>query len=49
MDGTRVCFWMDPRCGSSVVKHSSTNLYELAVNKNEIVAKIWDQIVGSGS
>lgn len=42
-DVTRVRFWTDPWCGTSTLKFSFIALYELAVNKNEIVADVWDR------
>ena len=46
---TRIRFWTDPWCGSSILNLTFPNLFEVAVNKHETVAQVWDKEVENGS
>ena len=48
-NGTRVRLWLDYWCGNAPLRNSFSILFDLAVNKLEIVADVWDQIVRNGS
>ena len=39
---------MDPWCGTSTLRNSFTDLFDIAVNKLEAVAEVWDHGVGNG-
>ena len=40
---------MDSWCGTTPLRHSFPILFDLAVNKLETVADVWDQTVGNDS
>ena len=48
-NGTRMRFWLDRWCGTAPLRHSFPILFDLAVNKFETVADVWDQTVGNGN
>lgn len=47
--GMGLRFWIDHWSDSSALYHSSPTIFELATNKQEILAKVWDQVNGQGS
>ena len=40
---------MDHWCGSSSLNLSFPTLFDIAVNKLDIMADVWDQTIGNGS
>ena len=47
-DGSRVRFWTNHWCSSTTLSISFPSLFGIVANKNETVAEVWDQSVGSG-
>ena len=43
----RIRFWLDLWCGTAPLRHSFPIIFDLAVNKFETVADVWDQTVGN--
>ena len=48
-NSARVRFWLDLWCGSTTLSMSFSDHFEMAVNKNETVAEVWDHSVGNRS
>lgn len=48
-NGRRIRFWTNQLCGSSVFSLTFPVLFELVVNKQEIVVEVWEQRTYQGS
>ena len=48
-NGTKIRFRLDLWCGTNPLRYSFPTLFDLAINKFETVADVWDQSVGNGS
>ena len=47
--GTRIIFWTNPWCGSSILSPTFPDLFKVAVKKHETLAEVWGHLVGNGS
>ena len=48
-NGYRIWFWKDHWCGPAALTLTFRSLFDLVVNKSEIVEEVWDLFVGRGS